>query len=247
MRKRTLLIVLSQLLLTVPLLIAEEPAGFSGVFQEALDAWINGEIDSELLFDEMSGLEAILEREDESWENLYWRSRIAIVRGRIHYEREDEQSSLIELKRTQELAQESIDVQDNSDSWRIMSEASSLIMLQRGIGYTILNFSKGQHQYRRSLELDPDNARASLLHAQFLCNAPGLFGGNPEEGIKVLRDLSIRADLIKEDRFSILLALSEALEENQQIDEAIVACRKAIAVFPGNQDGQSLLVDLLSR
>jgi len=239
--------VFSQLLLTVPLLIAEEPAGFSGAFHAPLDAWINGEIDSDALIDEMSGLEAILEREDESWENLYWRSRITLVRGRIHYEREDEQSSLIELKRTQELAQKSIDVQDNSESWRVMSEASSLIMLQRGIGYIILNSSKGQNQYRRSLELDPDNARASLLHAQFLCNAPGIFGGDLEQGIEVLRDLSIRTDLIDEDRFYISLALSEALQENQQIDEAIVACRKAISVYPGNQEGQSLLVDLLSQ
>jgi tetratricopeptide (TPR) repeat protein len=232
------------IVLIVSIAAAEEPGVFSENFHGPLDSWINGEIGSDELLVEMNRLDGLLERDVDSWENLYWRSRAALVRGEIFYEREDSELSIAELEKSQKFAQDSIGIHDNSDSWRIMSEGSSLIMIQKDIGYIILNFAKGQEQAKKSLELDPRNARASLVVAQFLCNAPWIAGGNMKEGIKILKDSSERRDLIDEDRFYILLTLSEVLQKDKQIDNATITCEEALNIFPGNQNGQNLLLNL---
>ena len=246
LRMKSVSVALLQLLLVVSFVGAAVPDGFRQEFQGPVDAWMNSEMESAVLFEKMNRLDTILTQGASSWESLYWQSRTAYVRGQIHYEREDKESSLAELERSRELAEDSISIFESSDSWRIMAESSSLIMLQRGFAYIILNFQKGQNQAKRSLELDPGNARASHVIAQFLCAAPRIAGGNMREGIESLQTLSVRPDLIEEDRFILLLTLSEVLQREDRIDESIAACRDALSIYPGNGRARALLRNLLS-
>ncbi len=245
--KKYIFVILVQLFLISTLITAKEPEIFSGRFHQSLDIWINGQTDTESFFEEINNLDEILEQEVSGWENLYWQARLSLLRGQIYYEWDDKKQSIRELKTCRELAEEAISIQENSDSWRIMSEASSLIMLQKGMGYIILNFSKSRDQAEQAIELDPQNARASLVFAQFLSNAPSIAGGNIDEGIEMLQNLSYRSDLINEDRFFILLTLSKVLQKDKQIDAAINACREALIIFPGNLKGQNLLRSLQSQ
>jgi len=244
MNRKVIFIILSQMVLIVSVAAVELPEDFSVRFHEPVDLWINGEINSEALFDEMNRLDSILNEDADSWENLYWRSRTAMMRGQIYFDREDSEASIAEIEKSQRLAKASITIHDNSDSWRIMAEGSSLIMIQKDFAYIIMNFSKSQDEAKKSLELDPGNARASLVIAQFLCNAPWIAGGDMKKGIKILEDNSRRTDLIAEDKFHILLILSEVLQKDKQIEKSIIACTAALEIFPGNQKAQKFLSEL---
>ncbi|MBT3274295.1 MAG: hypothetical protein HN368_14150 [Spirochaetales bacterium] len=235
---------LSLMLLTTTHTFAKEPAEGAEEFHELVDSWINDEINSETLIGGINLLEGAIIAEGDTWVNLYWRARIALIRGQIYYENKDKEASLAELKESHLLIRKSISIQEHSDSWRVMSESSSLIMVQRGVAYIILNFMKAQNQAKKSIELDPENARAHLVVAQFLTNAPRIAGGNRKKGIRILQDQLSRSDLIDEDRFLLFLTLSEALERNKQSDEALVAYQEALNIFPGYRLAPTVVVDL---
>ena len=243
MNWKTMVVLLSLQSIAIPHIYAAEPGTVAEGYHGLVDSWINGEIESEALMDEIGILEDTLARAGSTWDNLYWLARIALIRGQIHYERGDKEASLLELDKSHVLIRESISVQDHSDSWRIMSEASSLIMVQKGFAFIILNFSKSRKQAERSLELDPRNARAHLIIAQFLTNAPRIAGGNLKKGIAVLRDQASRNDLISEDEFLLLLTLSEALQKSKQTDEAASARQEALGIFPGYRKGPTVVID----
>jgi tetratricopeptide (TPR) repeat protein len=232
------------LLAAVSTVTALDPVDFPDAFQEPFDRWMNGELATESLLQEMIRLYDVLADQPQSWENLYWQTRTAYVRGRIHYERGEKELSIAELERSERLAEASIRLRDNSDSWRMLAEATSLMMAQRGFGFTILNFTKGQDRARRALELDPGNARALHIVALFLCNAPALAGGNTEEGLEILQTQARRTDLTDEDRFMILLTLGEILHREGRTDDALAVCRQALEIFPGNRRGQDFLQTL---
>jgi len=240
MIKKTMILLL---IVTISSLYAVEPGDLSEQFHELVDSWLNNEIDSANLKINIGHLEAKLLSEKESWENLYWLARISLIRGQIYYENDEEDLSVAELERSQELMGKSIAIHEHSDSWRIMSEASSLIMIQKGFGYIILNVSRSQDQAEASLKLDPNNARASLIIAQFLTNAPFIAGGSVKKGIVLLEELSLRDHMIDEDEFFIWLTLSEALTKRKRHNEAEAAHQKAFSIYPNYKNGQTVRID----
>jgi tetratricopeptide (TPR) repeat protein len=223
---------------------AEEPENGIDGYHELVDSWMNDEISSEALIEGIGVFEDTLMAEDDAWENLYWLSRIALIRGQIYYETADKKASLAELEMSHRLIEESIAMHEHSDSWRIMSEASSLIMIQRGLPYIILNFRKGQKQAAKSLELDPDNARSHLIVAQFLTHAPRIAGGNMKKGLKILQVQASRGDLIDEDKFLLLLTLSEALDKNKQTDRARSIYQESLEIYPDYRKGPTVVINL---
>ena len=142
-----------------------------------------------------------MEDETINWESEYVKSRISLIKGQIYFEQEEKRSSIRELEKSLNFAEESINRIERSETLRTMAEANSLLMLQKGFIYIIANFKRPQNQAERALELDPDNSRAALVIAQFLCNAPAIAGGNLNEGIALLKSQADRDDLKKEDKF----------------------------------------------
>jgi tetratricopeptide (TPR) repeat protein len=223
---------------------AEEPEKGIDGYHELLDSWLNDEISSEALVEGISAFEDTLIAENETWEKLYWLSRMALIRGQIYYEAGNNEASLVELEKSHRLIEDSIAIQEHSDSWRIRSEASSLIMVQRGLLYIILNFKKAQKQAAKSLELDPDNARSHLIVAQFLTNAPGIAGGDMRKGLEILEEQASRDDLIDEDKFLLLLTLSEALDKNKQTDRSRFIYQQSLEIYPDYRKGPTVIIDL---
>ena len=192
---RSLLSLITLLVLLAAPIMAEGNGTFTEIYQDTYNGWINGDIDSSKIMEVMADLESDLGQETGDWENAYRRTKVALVIGHVYFEDGETDLSIVELERSQQLAQESIEMRDNSDSWRLMADAGSYIMLQKGMGYIMANSSKVQDQAEMALELDPANARASLIIAQYLVNAPGIAGGNKNEGIEILQELTTRNNL----------------------------------------------------
>lgn len=209
--------------------------------------WVNHEIDDSVLLDNLIAYDFILSEMETSWWSLYWKAKIAIIQGQIYHELGEKEKSIEQLEKSLEFARESISISERSDTWRIMSEASSLIMLQKGMIYILANFSNAQEQANIALEIDKNNSRASLVIARFLCSAPAIAGGNLSEGIAIMDSLLLKDDLSELDRFLILKSLSEILFEEKRWNEAERYCREAIGIFPGNQYCRDLLTELQSK
>lgn len=245
--KRNMIVLIMLLLGATVNVGAVELSDFKMEFQSVVDGWANGDMDSESLVDIIPSWEGRVNLSLPRWEQLYWQARFALLRGQVYFEQENKRKSISELEICLSLAEESATIEAFSDSWRIMSEASSLLMLQKGMFYIIANFSTGQDQAKTALSIDPENARASLVIAQFLCNAPSIAGGDMDDGIQILSKLSIRTDLIDEDLFYVLLTLSQSQYKNKQVDDALVSCRRAMEIFPGNETARQLLLELQSE
>jgi tetratricopeptide (TPR) repeat protein len=241
--------VLSLLLATliIPAAIAEEPDGFQVQYQQVLDGWINAELKAESIHGDINRLERRLDGHPQDGNRLYWESRIALFRGQIFYELNDKRASLQELEHCIELTKESNSVKETSENWRIMSEAGSLYMMQKGMIYIMNHSSEALDQAKRALELDPRNARGSLIVAQYFCNAPPIAGGDLEEGLSSLEELQRRTNLSIEDQFYIHLTLSEVYLDEKQKDRALDSCRKALELYPGNLAAIELMTSISSR
>jgi len=246
MKQKKYIIVLLFSVLFLSDITAEKITVISESYHNSYSSWMNGELDSPGIIEAMSTLEEQLISGPVNWETLYWRSRTALVRGQVYLEEENEELSLLDLFKSQELSMEAINMYNNSDSWRLMADAGSAIMLQKGLGYIIKNSSKVQEYAETALKLDPMNARASLVIAQFLTNAPAIAGGNKRKGIKLLRELSQRSTLNKEDSYYINFSLSEALKKRRDKNEAVSSCRKALESYPGSVKAMDRLTDLQS-
>ena len=244
MNKKSKTIMLSLILIINSLIFAQEAMDYTDFLQNPFDLWLNNEMSSEYLIEKMDALEVSLDKESPNWKTKYWQAKAALIKGQILFETGQKKLSLSELERSQSLSMESIAKKDNSDSWRLMADAGSYIMLQKGMFYIMGNSSKVQDQAEMALELDPLNARASLIIAQYLTNAPKIAGGNITEGIEIFENLTKRYDLIDEDSFYIFMGLSEAMKKNDQIDESIRACRMALSYFPENEYGKDHLASL---
>lgn len=200
-----------------------------------LALWMNSDIRNRELLDKMKVYETALSEVESSWWSLSRQSQIALVQGQMFYELGEKKESLIQLEKSLELARESNGLRERSDNWRIMSEASSLIMLQKGMIYIMANFSVAQDQANKALELDASNIRASLVIAQFLCSAPPIAGGDLTEGLAIMDSLLHRNDLSELNRFAILRSMSEIYIKEKRWSDAEKYCTKALAIYPGNR------------
>ena len=166
----------------------------------------------------------------------------------LHYEflfDEKTESSLNELEACQELITKSLSYGDFSDGWRVMSEAGSYIMLQKGLGYIIANSKDVEKQAEKSVELESDNARALLIVAQGLINAPAIFGGNKKKGMAMMETLNLRRDIIDEDQYFIQMALSDVYKSNKRVADAIQIYNQLLNQYPFNEYIMKKLKELI--
>lgn len=207
--------------------------------------WINEEKTDEIFLRDLSALENDLESSRQSKNKYYWLSTIKLMIGFVHFINEDVDESLLFLEDAKELAEESLKSGGFSDGWRVLSEAGSYIMLQKGVGYIIANSGKVQEQAEKSLELDPLNSRAALIVAQGMLNAPAIFGGNKKKGIEQLESLSMRNSLSFEDRYFIMMALSDAYINLKRNNDAIRNYRMMLSIYPDNSYIKKKMEELL--
>ena len=208
-----------------------------------LNKWINADIEFDRMLNLLSALDSELDRQPLNSGTNYWKSRISLLRGQIYYERKEKALSIRELEESVRYAGRANTDFEESLNLSTMAMANSLLMVQKGLLYIISNFLVPQRQMNRALELDPENHQALLIKAQFLCNAPPVFGGNLQSGINLLKELSDRTDISAADRFYIIRTKAEVYLDNNRKKDAAAACREALAIFPGNISCREILAE----
>lgn len=216
----------------------------SDKYEDTLNLWLNSDIDLQQMLQELSNLEAGISEYSLSWENYYWYSRISLLRGQIYYDLKENGLSINALEDSLYFAEQANELRTMSETLSTMAMANSLLMVQKGLLFTIANFSVPVEQADMALELDSRNLHASMIKAQFLCNAPFIAGGNLEEGISMLRGLSEQDDLSPADRFIILQSLAEIYLSNNRKKDAAFTCRMALEIYPGNRNCLNMLSEL---
>jgi tetratricopeptide (TPR) repeat protein len=206
---------------------------------------MNDEISPQNMISLMNGYEDDLNLLEESRDTLYWKSKTALIRGQVYYSLERNNETLNEMEICIEMAEKSMTYGEYSEGWRLQADAGSYVMLIKGVANIIANSGKMQNMAKKSLLLDPDNARSSLIIAQALINAPPLFGGNKKKGSEILERLNNRNDIKNEDRYYIMLALCEAYKALNRKDDAIRTYRNLQRIYRGSTYVQSLLNELL--
>lgn len=247
MKKFMLLLILSGFGISGTVAASDSISEIDKAVQTDLALWMNNEINHNEILDNMIGYDSALAEIESSWWSLYWQAQVALIQGQIYYELGEKRNSLRQLDRCLELAGESINIRDQSDSWRIMSEASSMIMLQKGMLYIIANFTNAQDQANRALEIDASNARASLVIGQFLCSAPPVAGGNFLKGMVLMDSLLQRDNLTELDRFIVFKSQSGIYIDKKMWVEAERTCRQALAIYPGNEPCRDMLLKIQEK
>lgn len=204
--------------------------GYDAIFT----GWIEGRSSSPMTINRLQDLRDSISDLPEGSEKYYWEARVSLALGQIFFYQEDENQSLEYLQQSKDFASKALGYSKNSENWRLLSEAGSFIMVQKGVGYIIANSSIVQEDAEEALRLDDRNARASLIIAQGLINAPAIFGGDKKKGMAMMDELADRPLLSTEDRFFILMAKAESLEEMRKKREAEETYKELRGLFPGN-------------
>jgi len=224
---------------------AESVSVFS--LDEYVELKLNNEISSDYLLSILEGMENSLSDDSKTWEKLYFQARVSFYKGQIYWEKENKALSIKTLEDSINYAKKSLEIEESSQTRVLISEALSLLMLQKGMIFTIANFSETQNQAKLALEADDSNPRAKLIIALFLCNAPAIAGGDKKEGEKMLLSLTKVKDLSRIDKFYINKSIAEFYEKEERFIEGIKYCRESLLYYSGNEKSLQLLSRLGGR
>lgn len=210
-----------------------------------IDSWLNNEMTHSQFITILENYEDELPKE-KSYQYYHSKSIIKFYKGRVYFEQNESDKSISQLEECQSLSQKALEIEEKADSWRVMSDAGSLIMIQKGLTYIIANSKKINDYALKSLELDSNNIKASFIVAQGFINAPALFGGNKKKGVKMLNELLTIRSISKETSYYIYITLSKLYMKDKKINEAIESCKAALVIYPGSKKALDLLKELKS-
>lgn len=210
--------------------------------EDVIDNWLNSDISNEEFIS--LTLNDIKKIEGKTYSDYISLSILNMNIGQAWLNLENKEKSLEYLELSQEQAAKSLEIKETSEGWRLLADTGSFIMLQKGVAYIIQNSGKVQENALKALELDKSNARAALVDAQGLVNAPRIFGGNKKKGLEILTDLTNRTGLSKEDAFYMKIALGEALISNKNKELAKDILLDALKLYPNNKRANELLDSL---
>jgi len=201
-----------------------------------IDLWLNNQITN------LEVIDYLIEEEKKGLTN-YELSLNYLLMGRAYLADENSKTSIEFFEKSIDFATRANKKKESSDNYRVISEAGSYIMLQKGIPYIIKNSKDINDQALRSLELDKDNIRSSIIVANGLINAPKFFGGDINQGISILESLDTN-QWPKEVEFDRLIALSNAYEKKKSKNNAINSAKLALRIYPNNKKAKELLLTL---
>jgi tetratricopeptide (TPR) repeat protein len=166
-------------------------------------------------YDEASRVfEAMLERDGDDPNALYYL-------GRISYERAD-------LKQAREYLEKLTKVAPNNAEYEFqLSRVYGELARTSGFFMTKKKYAgKWKERLEHAVELDPNHAQARRWLALYLLNAPGFGGGDKDRGTEIARET------IPIDEKVGRQVLSYAYRKTGQMDLAIEECETLIASYP---------------
>lgn len=206
---------------------------FSSDFEDKIDLWMNGEITPSQFLSELDSIERDVDTKGDPDIN-YQNSILNLYRGAVYYNIEDKKNSIIYLEEAMTLAQKDVTFRNTPDAYRILSEAGSYLMIQKGFRYIIKNSKEINEYAETALKFDPQNSKAEAIIANGLINAPKIFGGDLDRGVTIIERLLVNKDITNEQRYNMLISLAKALEKK---DYAL----EAEKIYPNNQKIKELL------
>lgn len=207
-----------------------------------IDLWLNDKLSNTEILIVLDNEEKDL-NSTQDYNFFYKLSIIDLYRGQVFFYEDEKKESISYLETSIENANRAKQIKETSESFRVLSEAGSYLMLQKGVPYIIKNSKAVNENALKALTLDKDNNRASIIVANGLINAPKLFGGNIKEGLNMLLNLDM-SQSPKEVKFNRAFTLSKGYKQDKKIDKAIKYCNEALKIYPKNKEALELLFTL---
>jgi len=120
-----------------------------------------------------------------------------------------------------------------------MSNLGSIVQA-RGKLSSLWNLRRIKRELDRTLELDPDFPPALVARAQYLTRMPGLFGGDPQEAMRLYQ----RALKVDPGYYIAYYYMAELYAERGQYDLAVESLNKIIHCPEEDRTGSWVTVDL---
>lgn len=211
---------------------------YSNELEKKVDLWFNNNLSNS---DVIDFLDLNLENETLS---TYEKSLFYLYKGQVLFLEKNKKESILSLEKAITEIELALSKENKSDYWRVMSEAESYIMLQKGVTYIIKNSKNVDAHAKKALELNPNNIKASIIVSGGLINAPSIFGGDIDKGIDLLLLSTKQESITKEENFNVLISLSTAYENKKDKDKAIEFCFNALKIYPNNIQAREKLRSL---
>lgn len=204
-----------------------------------INSWLNNNMSNTQFIEEIDFL-------NKNMDDPKNKSLLHLYTGQAYFELEDKKKSITELETAINFANNALSNGEDSKQFRILAEAGSLIMLQKGLSYIIKNSGKVNSYAQKAVELNSDNTKAKFIIAQGLINAPKLFGGDFDKGLKDLIEILNTPTISEEEKFYINITLSEIYKSNKDKDKAITYCKDALSLYPNNEKANNILKELIN-
>ncbi len=164
----------------------------------------------------------------------YWLSRIEYMMGRAYYNLEEKKKADRHYEKGYEYIEKSAASGDYSESWRMKSEIISQRCLVRGVGYILGNGLNVNKFAEKALEMDPDNGKAIIIIGSSKVYPPPIYGGDPDEGLRLMEEASEKPDIEKDDLFNIYSGYGIAYTKLEDYEKARFWLESALMLYPDN-------------
>ncbi len=170
----------------------------------------------------------------------YLLSQIELSRGRAvllapsRIRAKDKARARVHFEKSMELVQQSLDLYESADGYRVLADAGSAWMATKGLGGIIKMAPNVKEWSNKAIAINPENALSVIISSQGQIHAPKASGGNPQEAVRRLTELISRPDLSDIERFRAYLSLVQAHRKLKNKDKSAHFCEEAQKIFPNS-------------
>jgi tetratricopeptide (TPR) repeat protein len=210
------------------------PPGHRRAYEELRDAMYDFKPLPQIEAHFQSALSVVEEQKLGECQRLYWLSRLEYMMGRAYQTREDKKRAAPHFQAGLEYAQGAVELEEFSDGWRMMAENIGQLFLVNDLSFLLSNWKRGPQYAQRAVELDPGNVPARIYLAAAKVYPPAIAGGDPAQGIEMLKQILALQSGEKDDLFNIYTGLGICYGKLRRKAEAVEWLRKALELYPNN-------------
>jgi tetratricopeptide (TPR) repeat protein len=163
-----------------------------------------------------------------------WRGRFEFVLARGYDSHSERMGARAHYERSLAFAEAALEQGASSDAWRLRSESLGHLCLMKGLGFLLSNGRKAIGFAKKALQLDPKNAGARIIVAASKIYPPPVFGGDPAEGIQLMKQVFVAGTAERDELFNICSGIGLAYEKLKNRQAAREWLLRALQLYPGN-------------
>jgi tetratricopeptide (TPR) repeat protein len=213
---------------------AQEPPAYRQAFDELRDAMYDFQPleQVESWFREV--MSAVTAEPLAEQDRLYWSSRVEYMMGRAYQSREDKKQAAEHYQAGLDYARQALALGEFSAGWLMMAENLGQLCLLKDMAFLLAYGPRGPQYAQKALKLDPRNIAAQVYLGASKVYPPPIAGGNPEQGVELLRRALALEPTEKDDLFNIYSGIGVGLGKMRQKAEAADWLNKALELYPSN-------------